>query len=377
MKHKLHVILVVTYILTTPLSMVEIPGIGSGMKALSLLLLFLGVILLVSENVTIRLNNHLAMAWIMYVLYTSLSVFWSTSLKSSIPIAIGLIQVLVVSLVLTKFDLYEDELRIIEFAWLLVSLICLVMFFGGAGQQIGDGRISIVLSSGGADPNEFCAYFYIPLAVLITRLFKNRFKLQHLAYFFYMILIFYCIFLTGSRGGLLSAVAAVFASWMFSTSISFKKVALMAIALVVAYFVFVNYFIPNLPQPLLERLYLTSVLEDKGSNRVLIWESALNNIFSGTDRLIYGYGPYGITFMRQTMHNHFIQALLDGGAIGLLLFMYLCIQLTRKAFRNGPVFLGGVAGAFASLMTLTAYAYFKPLWMIFFMCLLTVKERPT
>lgn len=373
-KYRLHVILVFIYILITPLSMVSIPGIGSGMKALSILLLLTGVVLLLSENVTVKLNNRLAAAWTLYVLYTSLSIFWSTNFEASLSIAVGLIQVLAISLVLTKFDLYEEDLRTIEFAWLLVSVTCLLLFFGGAGQQIEDGRISIVLSSGGADPNEFCAYFYIPLAIAVSRLFQNRLKPVNLVYISYIIVLFYCIFSTGSRGGLMAAMAAVIVSWVFSTSISFKKVALMCILLGASYIVFIHYFVPNLPQPLLERLSPSAILEDKGSNRAYIWEAALSNIFSGTPRLIYGYGPYGIPFMRHTMHNQFVQVLLDGGLIGLILYLNLCFELARKAFRSGVIFLGGIAGAFAALMTLTAYAYFKPLWMIFFMCLLTVKR---
>lgn len=374
-KYKLHVILVFIYILIMPLSMVSIPGIGSGMKALSILLLFVGIVLLLSENVTVKLNNRLAAAWTLYVLYTALSVFWSANFEESLPIAVGLIQVLAISLVLTKFDLDEEDVRTIEFAWILVSVICLLLFFGGAGQQIEDGRISIVLSYGGADPNEFCAYFYIPLAIAVSRLFRNRLKLVNLVYIIYIMTMFYCIFSTGSRGGLMAAMAAVIVSWVFSTSISIKKVALMCILLGASYIVFIHYFIPNLPQPLLERLSPSAILEDKGSNRAYIWEAAFSNIFSGTARLIYGYGPYGITFMRHTMHNQFVQVLLDGGLIGLLLYLNLCFELARKAFRNGAVFLGGIAGAFAALMTLTAYAYFKPIWVIFLMCLFTIKRR--
>jgi O-antigen ligase len=355
--------------------MITIPGVGSGMKALSMLMLFIGVVLLLSENVVIKLNNALAAAWTLYVLYTFLSVFWSPDFEQSFSIAVGLIQVLVLSLVLAKFDLFEEDVRIIESAWILVSIICLLLFFGGAGQQVEDGRVSIVLSSGAVDPNEFCAYFFIPLAIAVNRLFRSPFRWINLLYVIYMMIIFYCIISTGSRGGLLAAAAAVIVSWMFSAPISFKKIALMCIVLGAACFVFTNYFIPNLPEPLLERLNLASVLEDKGSNRALIWDSALNHIFSGTARLIYGYGPYGVTFMRHTMHNQFIQVLMDGGMIGLLLYLNFGVQLLRKAYRNGPVFLGGFAGAFTALMSLTAYAYFKPVWMIFFMCLLTVKGK--
>jgi O-antigen ligase len=356
--------------------MIEIPGIGSVMKILSGLILLVSIALLFSENVTIKLNNHLLMAWTAYVFYTSLSVFWSTNFEASLPIAIGLIQVLVISAVLAKFDLHEEDIKIIELAWLLVSLICLLLFFGGAGKQIEyGGRISIVLSSGGSDPNEFCAYFYMALAIVVVRLFKNTVRLINLLYIIYMLAIFYCIFLTGSRGGLLAAIAAVFVSWMFSTAITFKKIIVLCILIIAVYIIFVYIFIPHLPQSVLERFQPQSIVEDKGSDRAVIWETALTTISSGTTRLLYGYGPFGVTFMNFTMHNQFIQALMDGGIIGLLLYLNLFIELNRKAYRNGPVFFGGVAGAFTALLTLSAYTFFKPIWIIFLMCLLNIKKN--
>lgn len=375
-KHKLHVFLIFVYILITPLSMVEIPGVGSAMKILSTLLLFIGFILLLSENATIKLNNRLTLAWSAYVFYTFLSLFWSTNFLASLQTVIGLIQVMVISLILSKFDLYEEDVRRIESAWLLVSLICLMLFFGGAGQQIEyGGRLSIVLSSGGADPNEFCAYFYIPLAIMIVRLFRNKSRLSNVIYIFYIFAIFYCIFLTGSRGGMLAAMVAVIVAWLFSTAFSLKKIVFLCILIVAAYIVFLFLFVPNLPQTVIERFQLESIVEDKGSDRIVIWQTALSNITAGTTRIIYGYGPFGVTFMsRYTMHNQFIQALMDGGIIGLLLYLNFCVELIRKAYRNGPVFFGGIAGAFAALMTLSAYAFFKPIWLIFLMCLLTVNR---
>lgn len=377
-KYKLHLSIIFVYILITPLSMVEIPGIGSAMKALSILIFFVGALLLINENAAFKINNPLVLAWSAYVFYTSLSIFWSTNFESSLQTAIGLIQVFVISIILSKFNIYEEDIRIIELAWIITSLICLILFFGGAGQQYEyGGRTTIVLSSGGADPNEFCAYFYMTLAFIIVRLFRNKSILINLIYCTYMLIIFYCILSTGSRGGLLSAITAVFVSWVFSTSISFKKIALLIILMVALYLVFIYFFVPNLPQPMLDRFQLSSMIEDKGSDRVVIWETAFNDIFSGTSRLIYGYGPFGITFMRYTMHNQFLQALMDGGLIGLILYLIFFIELAKKAYRNGPAFLGGIAGAFTALTTLSAYAFFKPIWIIFLMCLLTISKKGT
>jgi O-antigen ligase len=375
-KHKLHVFLLFIYILITPLSMVELPGIGSGMKIASIFILMTGLLLLFSSNTATKSKNRLALAWAAYVVYTFISIFWSTNFQSSLQTAVGLIQLLVISLVLTRFDFYDEDKRIIEFAWILVAFICLFLFFGGSGQQYAyGGRTTIVLSSGGADPNEFCAYFYMALAILVVRLFRNKPGLMTPLYISLVLVIFYCILMTGSRGGMLSALAVVVISWLFSKSISIKKIAMLTLFILLIYFVFQYLFVPNLPQSVLERLQFESMIEDKGSGRTIIWEMALNDIFSGTTRVIYGYGPFGVTFMRDTMHNHFLQALIDGGIIGLTLFLNFFFELTRKAFRNGPVFIGGMAGAFTAMLTLSAYSFFKPIWLIFMMCLLTTSKN--
>lgn len=374
--YKIHAVLIFMYILITPLSMVEIPGLGSAMKILSILLLLIGILLLISEDAVISFKNRLALAWTAYVAYTALSCFWSADFETSFVLSAGLIQVLVLSLVLAKFDFHEEELWIIEGAWFLVSLICLLLFFGGAGQQYEyGGRTTIVLSSGGADPNEFCAYFYMTLAFLTVRLCGTRLRPVSLVYFSYMLLLFYCILLTGSRGGLLAAFAAVGVVWMFSASAPLKKIALLCVTLAALYLIFTHFFIPNLPQAIWERYQPASIIQDRGSERAEIWETAFSDIFSGTSRLIYGYGPFGATFMRSTMHNQFIQVLMDGGILGLLLYGNLCVELLKKAYRNGPACLGGMVAAFTALLTLSAYAFFKPIWVIFLMGLLTIKRR--
>ncbi|SCZ76080.1 O-antigen ligase family protein [Acidaminobacter hydrogenoformans] len=376
MKHKLHVYLIFIYILIVPLNMVEIPLIGSAMKMSSIAILTTSLALLYSDNIAIKYNNRLFVAWAAYVAYTFISIFWSSNFESSLSTAIGLLQVLIISFVLTQIELHDDDIRTIEFAWILVSLICLLLFFGGAGQQYDyGGRTTILLRSGTADPNEFCAYFFMTLAILMVRLFNRPSKIKMICYITIILAIFYCILMTGSRGGLLSGVAVVATSWIVSTSISLKKVILLVLLTAVLILAFQYLFLPNLPQPVLERFQLKSMLEDRGSGRTDIWMMALNDIFSGTMRVFLGYGPFGITFMRDTMHNHFLQALMDGGILGLILFVNFLIELVRKAFQNGPIFIGGMAGAFTAMLTLTAYSYFKLIWLIFMMCLLTISTK--
>lgn len=374
-KRRWYVYLLSVYILITPLSMVEIPVVGSAMKMASIGVFVITLTLLYSDNIILKLRNPLILAWAAYVAYTFLSIFWSTNFNESLSTATGLIEVFLISFALTQVELRDEDIRTVEFAWIMVSLISLLMLFGGGGQQYEyGGRTTIVLSSGGADPNEFCAYFYMTLAILMVRLFQNKSKMMMPLYLVFMAAIFYCILITGSRGGLFSAAAVVVVSWLFSTSISVKKIILLGITIASIYLAFVYLFAPNLPQSVLERFQLESMIADQGSGRTDIWRTALEDIFSGTTRVIYGYGPFGVAFMRSVMHNQFLQALMDGGIIGLIIYLNFVIQLFLRAYRNGPEFLGGVAGAMIALMTLTAYSYFKPVWIIFMMCLLTISK---
>lgn len=374
--YRYHIWLLFTYILITPLGMVGLPGIGSIMKLLSLLILVLGVLLLIAENAVIQLAYPLALAWTAYVLYTAASIYWSTDFDASFDIAAGLIQILLISLVIGNMGIREDDVRVIENACILTSLICLILFFGGAGQQIEyGGRISIVIGSGMTDPNEFCAYFYLTVAIILTRLLRNPLKIANLFYMFLLLAIFYCILTTGSRGGLMAAASAAAVTWAFATRASVKKLLLLGFLAAVGYLVFVHFIISAMPQGVLERFHLTSIIEDKGSDRLLIWTTAFRDLFYGNIRLIFGYGPFGVTFMRNTMHNQFLQALMDGGLIGLALYLNLAGQLYREAFRKGAVLLGGLTGVFAALLTLSAYAFFKPVWITFLLCLITVRKN--
>ncbi len=370
-----HVFLITVYILTAPFGMLAIPGLGSAMKVICIFIVSAGMLLLFYEDAVIRFNNRLVWAWSLYVFYTAVSSLWSKDFEAGIYMGAGMVQVLILSLVVAKFNLLKKDIWIIEGAWIIVSFACLMLFFGGAGHQYGyEGRSTIMFESGGSDPNEFCAYFYMALAFLTVRILRKGFKMTSLMSLIYMLAIFFCILLTGSRGGLLAAFVAVAVSWLFFSSASLKKVAFLCIVFLSFYLIFTRFVIPILPAEIIMRFRPTSIIADGGSERAKIWEEAFADIFSGTTRLIYGYGPFGATFMRPVMHNQFIQALMDGGLIGLLLFTNFFIELIKKAYRLGPAFLGGTAAAFTSLLTLTAYAFFKPVWVIFTMCLLSVPK---
>lgn len=372
--YRYHVWLLLAYIIIAPLGMIGLQGIGSIMKLISLLILVLGVLLMIAEDAVIQFTNPLALAWTAYVLYTAASILWSTNFEASFHIAAGLVQILLISLVIANMGIKEGDFRIVENACILTSLICLFLFFGGAGQQIEyGGRISIVFGSGMTDPNEFCAYFYITIAIILTRLLRNPLKMANVLYVFLLLVIFYCILTTGSRGGLMAAAAAAAVTWASATRASVKKLMLLGLLAAVGYLAFVHFIISSMPQGVLERFHLTSMIADKGSDRIMIWTAAFQEIFSGNIRLIFGYGPFGVTFMRNTMHNQFLQALMDGGLIGLVLYLNLAVQLYRQAIRKGAVLLGGLTGIFAALMTLSAYAFFKPVWITFLLCLIPVK----
>lgn len=370
--YKGHLFLIVLYILTAPFGMLTIPGLGSAMKMFSIFIVLAGIVLLIYEDAAIKFNNSLAWAWSLYAIYTAFSSLWSKDFETSLYTGAGMVQVLILSLVVTKFELLEKDVRVIEGAWLIVSVICLLLFFGGAGHQYEyGGRSTIMFESGGADPNEFCAYFYMILAFLTVRILKKGLKPVSLICSAYMLAVFFCILLTGSRGGLLGAFVAISVPWLFYGSAPLKRLVVLCIALLTFYLIFTYFIVSLLPVEIIERLRPDSIIADGGSERTAIWQEAFTDIFSGTMRLIYGYGPFGVTFMRSAMHNQFIQALMDGGLIGLLLYIFFFVQLIKRAYRIDPAFLGGTAAAFTSLLTLTAYAFFKPVWVIFSMCLLS------
>ena len=127
---------------------------------------------------------------------------------------------------------------------------------------------------------------------------------------------------------------------------------------------------PKLPSDLLMRFSVDSLRESQGSDRLTIWVNSLSFWKDeGILRQFFGVGGFGLVSIRHTMHNQFLQMLLDFGIVGLILYLVLIINIAIQMCRNHREYLGAFVGMLILSMTLTLGPSYKPFWIMLMMVL--------
>jgi len=186
--------------------------------------------------------------------------------------------------------------------------------YGWAGQQItinphvlGEVRINWVGIFN--DPNDLALLFVVSVGLLLPFIFGRSVYIQRLLSVFLVGMLFYGIYLTNSRGGLLALMATVFFYFVRQT----RRFALGGL---IGGLVAVTIFALG-PS----RLWLISAGASAAYGRIELWYEGILMLKSNP---LFGVG-YGM-FMEdvpQTAHNSFILAAAELGMVGLFFWMGL------------------------------------------------------
>lgn len=358
------------YVVLLPLSMLTLESIGSALKAVSVAIVSLGVLVLLRSRTRLRALGGAESLWILYSFYTLLTLFWVAGGDGNAA-ATGLAQLTALSVLLTRFDLTSKREDVLRVAWLVTGSVCalLITFSGGRIQYVD--RAFVMLPGGASDANEFCAYFIMPLAVLASMIVGKGLILSRLLLTAMGTYFFYCVASTGSRGGLLACIIAFVLSLVVTSKkngiVSLVRVATAVIPVAIGAVTLGS--VDLLPQGVRERLSIEALRQDGGSGRDVIWRTSWDLMMTQNERFCVGFGPFGNQATGPTMHNQFLQAFVDGGLIGLTIYVAFCVALLHRSLGR-PYLLAAVVGAFVQTFTLTASASFKPIWAIFAFCLL-------
>ena len=251
-------------------------------------------------------------------------------------------------------------------------MIYLLLTFS-AEQRYTDRNVISFGDLGAIDPNEWCASLIVPIAACTYYVFKIKGIWKRVVLIGMELFVFYTILLTGSRGGLLSnAVVVLFVS-LRAMKASRKAMIAVPVFAAIAAFAFFKWILPNVSATLMERFALDMIVETGGGGRTEAWTFAVNKIFSNPLRTIFGYGFYGAKGY-YCAHNQMLQALMDSGVIGFSLYIAMLCQIHKRAKANGEIALASFWGVQTALLTLSAYAYFKMVWMIYLFCLFAYRK---
>ena len=374
---KQYIFFVSIYFLALPLGAMNIGGIGSALKLVSIIPI--GLALVNIRN--IRFKKPFVY-YLMYVLLSAYSILWSVNEQASIYRVNRYLNLTLLLSSSCVFVLSSDDIltikKVLRWSSRLSGIICLAFGTYYSGRLILTGRIQ-------EDPNYFCMYLSFGVIACICDIISDiKIKKKIIAVgelFFY----FTIALLTGSRGGLIALILGVLLYLIVSGNKPFNTKKIVAIcALVVALYVGMTF----LSDSMLDRYSVVSVIESNGTHRFEIWKQAFD-LFEKSKilRKLFGYGIQGVTtaftnfgysFAGYVMHNMFVETLLELGVFGLLIYCIMVASFCLYAAKMRDKFAFGVIVMMVIMSLSTSISTFKPyinIMMFTLMSMNTVREE--
>lgn len=372
--------IICTFIIALPFSWASWK-IGSVYRVVTILLFLL--FLLINHFVIYikKQDRDMLTIWGVYISYSVLTMFWAVNSEAAIINSLGLL--LLALIVIVFFGVGEKNIdsQIIEKCWVLVGGICIALYMFGEKTAVGEygSRTSMMIMGTPTDPNEFASIFIVPASLIVYNLFHN--KKNKIIEVIILILMVYCVLMSGSRGALISLVVALLITYFMYGKVNMKTMMISIVAIVIIGIITVQYLLPMIPKDVLARLSLTALMEDGGSGRGTLWIDAINKIWNGSVwRMLFGYGQYGLTAgiegLTQTMHNQLLQQLSNYGIVGLASYILLIYKVFKALFSRCPQYIGAFMGIMLMSMTITMSVAYKILWILFLMpTVYCIKQR--
>lgn len=365
------VFLIYAFVIALPFSWASF-AIGSIYRIVTLLLF---VIFLFESRCVISWSSEkksLLLGWIFYVGYAVITMFWAVNRDAAITNSLSLILLGFIIVVFFSTELSHEESYRIDICWIIAGVLCIFLYIFGDKTAVGEygSRTSMVIMGTATDPNEFASVFIVPLSLMTFNVLNK--KGSRILQIIIMLLAFYCVLMSGSRGALIATVIAIIITLLQSGKVDIKSVLIVTVVAIVVLLLAIRYIIPLIPDDVLTRMSLKALLKDGGSGRGDLWTDAVRKIWNGSVlRMMFGYGQYGLTVgtkgVSQTMHNQFIQQISNYGFVGLSLYMFLIYKSYKSIKRNCPRYMGAFIGMIVMSLTITMSVAYKLLWILLLM----------
>ncbi|MCL2062542.1 MAG: O-antigen ligase family protein [Firmicutes bacterium] len=260
-------------------------------------------------------SKTLAVFYVYMLLNMLISMFFGASFDILFTV-FGLLAILCIS------DKYDKNVLIYFKKCLFISCILLTVVGISTMNFSSWSRLELVNFARYVDPNRLTSGFVLCTAFLTYAILnKQNTSLSVIL----LVLIFFIILMSGSRGGLFSNILVIAILLLAS-----KKSKTIFYFIMVSAIVFVLYFM-ILPNNLFQRLSVESMISSGGSGRTAIWSNYMRIYFNADIfQMLFGFGrgnassvylaAYGVEYVP---HMSFINVLISGGLIGLILFLFL------------------------------------------------------
>lgn len=352
------------YFLMMPFDSFPVFGMGSLLKII-ILLPIIGIFF-VHKNTKLKLNK-LVLVFILYVAANFVTCFYSVNIEASFSqikrLLLNAIVILSVGGVYVNYKAHEVKCLIKALVTGGILTAILTLLFSDISHG---GRLTLSINGAIQDQNYLNGYMLFAFAFFMNKVVSEK----KILYFIPSLLLLFFTLMTGSRGALLAFAVVVLMIFLINTFASPKiKIGIIITAIILGAIVLVGYqdFLSLLPEEIAVRFTADYIANYKGTNRSDLWIEILK-IFKegslGRQLLGYGYGtvPSVNTFNHLVAHNLWIEHLISGGVIGVIIMSLMHITFLLEAWKNkNAVIFASYAGYLTMCMTLSLTNY-KPLW---------------
>lgn len=326
-----------------PLDMVsDVWGTGTVLKYLGLAIMFTIVteMIVFSRRMVLVLSRQF---WLLYcyVLLLIGSMMWSFQYQPrAIDAAITLGSHLVFFVLMTSRQYTLEEFNIIELVTILGAAAIAVAIVTNPSMRASSGRATLAVVGALSDPNNVGANLIMPTVFCAGRIgwsIKQR-SWRSIPLIAVLVLLVYTVLITGSRGATIAIIFGIVSCVLMQRHRTGFKVISAGLAVLI-----VVILISYLPGIIRARFTVARIIEDKGGARFVLWSNVIRVVSEASiGRMIFGYGLSNSTSvmahatgMALAPHNLFLQSLLDGGFISVLILVGVMISMIRKSRMNG------------------------------------------
>ena len=356
-----HCILACLYFLLLPTTIAVNSAGNSILKLATIPIAAYFVITIIFSKKILHFNSvHLLLC--IYTLSTLITLFVSPD-TASIYSVTGYFLNAALYLCLTVVRYNEEELSLLENAQVLLLLLLVMITFFSNGKM--DERTTLMIFGQKSDPNYFVGFFVFPICVTMKKIMQSRLRIL---YGILLGLSIYCIFLTGSRGGLLAIMVTIAAFGLIYPENAGNKVFIFlagCLFLLLAWFIAV----PFLPNGIISRMSIENVIETGGTGRWEIWRIMLREIKDTQNKFLLGRGFDSMTKIFQDgkwmvvfAHNQILQVLYNQGILGLIAFLALTMCCFLRCLRERKTVSIAIIGMMALSVSLSFNQTTRTFW---------------
>lgn len=359
------------YFMSLPLGVVELPIGGSVLKLIALLPIGVTAVYLLNPRNKFRLmSEHVVFVVLFFVIL--LSAQFSINKSASYKGIVSGLSLIVLFVISTGVYYSKKDVKWLVEASLWASRITavLTLIFGGS---IGDDRISLANSVFVEDANYLIGYFLIGVAYSLHKFLSKEYSVtSKLFNVIELVVYFYVILLTGSRGGAIS-VAVCILSYLVLRAAYYKETLRMTLIFLALIFLLVFTVIIGLryiPIEVIQRFTIEAIADSGGTGRFDLWRESYK-IYKDSPiwRQIVGYGSNTVLYIRvgdyrlwNVVHNFWFEKMLELGLFGLFSYLFISGMCIRRLFNKKNIMLFAAYLGIISLSMSLSLRGFKPWW---------------